>query len=139
MEEFKLYESEYRFMDLIWQAEPVRSTELARLALERLEWKKSTCYTVLKKLEEKGFVKNENAVVTAIVGREQVQRYESEALIARNFGGSLPAFLNAFLKDRRLTRREAEEIHRMIEAALPETEEEGGDRGSKAEGKGGVR
>lgn len=59
-------------MDLIWDVEPVRSTELAKLALEKLEWKKSTCYTVLKKLEEKGFVKNENAVVTSLVDREQV-------------------------------------------------------------------
>ena len=119
VEELKLFESEFRFMDLIWENEPVRSTELARLALEKLEWKKSTCYTVLKKLEDKGFVKNENAVVVSLVPREAVQRYESEALIARNFGGSLPAFLNAFLKDRKLNRREAEEIHAMIERAVP--------------------
>lgn len=138
MDDFKLYESEYRFMELIWEVEPVKSTELAKLAFKKLEWKKSTCFTVLKKLEEKGFVKNENALVTAVVARELVQKYESEALIAKNFGGSLPAFLNAFLKDRRLTRREAEEIHRMIEAALPETEEESGDRGSITEGRGGV-
>lgn len=120
MNELKLFESEYRFMDLIWNTEPVKSTELAKLALEKLEWKKSTCYTVLKKLEEKGFVKNEHAVVTSLVAREQVQRYESETLITRNFGGSLPAFLNAFLKDRKLTRQEAEEIHRMIEKSIPE-------------------
>lgn len=128
MEELKLFESEYRFMDLIWTFEPVRSTELARLALEKLEWKKSTCYTVLKKLEEKGFVRNERAVVTSLVAREQVQRYESETLIERNFGGSLPAFLNAFLKDRKLSRREAEEIHRMIEEAIPEEGTRGGER-----------
>lgn len=131
MDELKLYESEYRFMDLIWDMEPVRSMDLARAARERLEWKKSTCYTVLKKLEEKGFVKNENAVVTAVVAREQVQKYESEALIAKNFGGSLPAFLNAFLKDRRLTKSEAEEIRRMIEEALPE---DGADRERNADG-----
>lgn len=127
MEELKLFESEYRFMDLIWSAEPVKSTELARLAFEKLEWKKSTCYTVLKKLEEKGFVKNEHAVVVSLVAREQVQRYESETLIERSFGGSLPAFLNAFLKDRKLSRHEAEELRRMIEAAIPE----------EADGKGG--
>lgn len=125
MEEWKLFESEYRFMDLIWESEPVRSVELARLAASRLEWKKSTCYTVLKKLEEKGFVKNENAMVTSLVAREQVQKYESEALIAKSFGGSLPAFLNAFLKDRKLTKKEAEELHRMIEEALPEKSGEG--------------
>lgn len=103
MTDLKLYESEYRFMDLIWEAEPVRSTELAKMARERLEWKKSTCYTVLKKLEAKGFVKNEDATVTSLIGREQVQRAESSQLIERSFGGSLPAFLNAFLSGRRLT------------------------------------
>lgn len=123
MEEFKLYESEYRFMDLIWEMEPVKSTELAKLAYDRLKWRKSTCYTVLKKLLEKGFVKNENAVVTAAVVREQVQKYESENLIEKSFGGSLPAFLNAFLKDRKLSREEADAIHQMIEEAIPDSKE----------------
>lgn len=125
MEELKLYESEYRFMDLIWEAEPVKSTELAKLALERLGWKKSTCFTVLKKLETRGFVQNEKAVVTARVAREQVQRYECEALLEKNFGGSLPAFLTAFLKDRKLSEQEAEEIRIMIEAAADGKREEG--------------
>ena len=119
MTELKLYESEYRFMDLIWEAEPVRSTELAKMARERLEWKKSTCYTVLKKLEAKGFVKNEDATVTSLIGREQVQRAESSQLIERSFGGSLPAFLNAFLSGRGLTAEEARELHRLIEEAVP--------------------
>lgn len=121
MTDLKLYESEYRFMDLIWEAEaePVRSTELAKMARERLEWKKSTCYTVLKKLEAKGFVKNEDATVTSLIGREQVQRAESSQLIERSFGGSLPAFLNAFLSGRRLTAEEARELHRLIEEAVP--------------------
>ena len=133
--EYRLYESEYRFMDLIWRSEPVRSIELARLAHGELDWKKSTCYTVLKKLEAKGFVRNEHAIVTASVAREQVQKYESEALIDRSFGGSLPAFLNAFLKDRRLTQKEAEEIRAMIEKAFPDaavpaaTETDGGREG----------
>lgn len=119
MTELRLYESEYRFMDLIWEAEPVRSTELAKMARERLEWKKSTCYTVLKKLEAKGFVKNEDATVTSLIGREQVQRAESSQLIERSFGGSLPAFLNAFLSGRGLTAEEARELHRLIEEAVP--------------------
>ena len=110
MTDLKLYESEYRFMDLIWEAEPVRSTELAKMARERLEWKKSTCYTVLK---------NEDATVTSLIGREQVQRAESSQLIERSFGGSLPAFLNAFLSGRRLTAEEARELHRLIEEAVP--------------------
>lgn len=119
MTDLKLYESEYRFMDLIWEAEPVRSTELAKMARERLEWKKSTCYTVLKKLDAKGFVKNEDATVTSLIGREQVQRAESSQLIERSFGGSLPAFLNAFLSGRGLTAEEARELHRLIEEAVP--------------------
>ena len=118
MDELKLYESEYRFMEIIWEAQPVRSTELARLAAYQLGWKKSTSYTVLKKLSGRGFVKNEGAVVTALVQREEVQRYESESLVDKSFGGSLPAFLTAFLRDRRLTREEAEEIRRMIEEAV---------------------
>lgn len=119
MTDLKLYESEYRFMDLIWEAEPVRPTELAKMARDRLEWKKSTCYTVLKKLEAKGFVKNEDATVTSLIGREQVQRAESSQLIERSFGGSLPAFLNAFLTGRRLTAEEARELQRLIEEAVP--------------------
>ena len=119
MTDLKLYESEYRFMDLIWEAEPVRSTELAKMARERLEWKKSTCYTVLKKLEAKGFVKNEDATVTSLIGREQVQRAESSQLIERSFGGSRPAVLTAFLSGRGLTAEEARELHRLIEEAVP--------------------
>lgn len=117
MEELKLYESEYRFMNLIWELEPVSSTELSKQALKVLGWKKSTCFTVLKKLTERGFIRNEEAVVTALVEKEQVLRYESEALLNRTFDGSLPAFLTAFLKDRRLTVEEAEELKRMIEEA----------------------
>ena len=118
MEELKLHESEYRFMELIWEAQPVRSMDMARLAAYELGWKKSTSYTVLKKLAVRGFVKNEEAVVTALVQREEVQRFESETLVDRSFGGSLPAFLTAFLKDRKLTRRDVDEIQKMIEEAV---------------------
>lgn len=134
MKAFKLYESEYRLMDLIWRKEPLKSTELVRQAFEELGWKKSTCYTVLKKLETKGFVQNEKAVVTSLVVREQVQRYESETLLARNFGGSLPAFFNAFLTGRKLTRQEAEEIYRLIENAVAENEKESGRKDGRPEG-----
>lgn len=122
MEEYKLFESEYRFMDIVWDHEPVNSTELARLCFAELGWKKSTCYTVLKKLAERGFIKNEQATVTALVAREEVQKYESEAVVKKNFNGSLPAFLTAFLKDRNLTQEEAEEIQKMIkEAVVPKS------------------
>lgn len=118
MGEKKLYESEYRFMNIVWEREPLKSTELARLCGERLGWKKSTCYTVLKKLADRGFVENENAVVRALVTREEVQRYESGNVVDKNFDGSLPAFVTAFLKDRKLTKKEAEELKEMIEKAV---------------------
>lgn len=118
MEEKKLFDSEFRFMNLVWEHEPVKSTELAKLCAQALGWKKSTCYTVLKKLSERGFVRNEQAVVTALVPREEVQKQESEAVVDKNFDGSLPAFLTAFLTDRKLTGKEADEIRKMIEKAV---------------------
>ena len=123
MEECKLFESEYRFMDLVWDMEPVKSTELAKACYTELGWKKSTCYTVLKKLSDRGFIKNEQAVVTSLIGREEVQKYESEPVVRKNFNGSLPAFLTAFLKDRELSREEAEEIRKMIEEAVVSTKD----------------
>lgn len=118
MEERKLFDGEYRFMELVWEHEPVRSMELARLCLEMLGWKKSTCFTVLKKLSQRGFVRNDQAVVTAVVKRDEIQRQESRAVVDKSFGGSLPAFVTAFLADRRLTKEEAEEIRAMIEKAV---------------------
>ena len=118
MDDLKLCDSDYRFMSVVWESEPVGSGQLVRLCQDRLGWKKSTSYTVLKKLAGRGFVKNEEAVVTALVQREEVQRFESETLVDRSFGGSLPAFLTAFLKDRKLTHREADEIQKMIEEAV---------------------
>lgn len=117
MDNFKLYDGEYRFMELIWRMQPVNSTHLVKTAFLELGWKKSTCYTVLKKLKERGFVKNEQAVVTALVLREDVQKFESEAVVKKSFGGSLPAFLSAFLTGKKLSLEEAEEIRRMIEEA----------------------
>ncbi len=117
MEELKLFDAEYRLMDIIWGMEPVNSTELSRVCGERLGWKKPTAYTMIRKLCERGLVKNENATVTALVKREAVRRYESEAVVERAFDGSLPAFVAAFLKDKRLTKAEALELRRMIEEA----------------------
>jgi len=117
MEGLKLYDAEYRFASIIWQLEPINSTELVKVCREQLGWKKSTTYTMLKRLCERGVLQNENANVTALVKREQVQKYESEALLNRTFDGSLPAFLAAFLKDRRLSADEANELRRMIEEA----------------------
>lgn len=116
METPKIFESEYRFCEILWEHEPVKSSELVRLCAEKLEWKKSTTYTVIKRLTERGIVKTEDAVVTSLVSREEVQHAESRAFVARNFGGSLPRFLAAFAGGGTLTQEEAEELHRMIDA-----------------------
>ena len=117
MEPYKLFDAEYNFVSLIWDNEPVNSTELVRLCLEKLGWKKSTTYTVLRKLCERGILQNQNAVVTALIKREEAQKYESEALIEKAFDGSLPQFLTAFLGEKKITKKEAEELKRIIEEA----------------------
>ena len=115
MQDLKLCESEYRFMQIVWEAAPLTSGQLAALCLEKLGWKKSTTYTVLKKLCGRGFVQNQMAVVTPLVKREDVQSYQSEVLVERTFSGSLPAFIAAFVRGRKLDEEEAEEIKRMID------------------------
>lgn len=114
METPKIFESELRFCEILWEHQPVRSSELAHLCAEKLGWKKSTTYTVIKRLTERGVVQTEDAVVTALVSRDQVQRTESRAFVERNFSGSLPGFLNAFVGGRGLSAEEADELRRMI-------------------------
>ena len=115
MDDLKLCDSDYRFMSVVWESEPVGSGQLVRLCQDRLGWKKSTTYTVLKKLCDRGFLKNEGSVVSALVPREQVEVFESGYVVDRSFGGSLPAFVAAFLKGNKLSREEAEELRRMID------------------------
>ena len=104
MDDLKLFDGEYKFACLVWDHEPLGSGELVKLSAEKLGWKKSTTYTVLKKLCRKGILRNENAVVTALVKREAVQKYESQAVIEK-----------AFLSDRKLSQQEAAEILALIE------------------------
>lgn len=118
MEKYKLFDAEYKFISIIWDNEPVNSTELVRLCADKLGWKKSTTYTVLKKLSERGILQNNDAVVTALAKREDVQKYESNAVVEKSFDGSLPKFLTAFLNDRKITEQEAEELKRIIEEAV---------------------
>ena len=113
----KIFDSELRLCEILWEHQPVKSSELARLCAERLGWKKSTTYTVIKRL------KTENAVVTALVSRDEVQCAESRAFVERNFSGSLPGFLTAFVGGRGLSAEEAEELRRMI-AAFEEKRDE---------------
>ena len=115
METPKIFESEYRFCLILWERQPVTSRELVRLCKERLDWKPTTTYTVLKRLAERGVLKNESSVVTALVSKEQVQAAEIDELVEKKFEGSLPAFIAAFAGRRRLTPGEIDEVQRMID------------------------
>ncbi|HHV18880.1 MAG TPA: BlaI/MecI/CopY family transcriptional regulator [Thermoanaerobacterales bacterium] len=117
MDDLKLFDAEYKFMDIIWELEPINSTELTKVCRKKLGWKKSTTYTMIRKLSERSILKNENATVTALVKREEVQKYESEVLLEDKFDGSLPIFLATFLQDKKLSKAEAKEIQKMIEEA----------------------
>lgn len=115
MNDYKLHDAEFRLMDLVWALEPVNSTQLARLCLEQYGWKKPTTFNLIRKLAGRSFLSSENATVTALVKREQVRQYESGAVVERTFGGSLPAFVSAFLKGRGISQEEAEELKRLID------------------------
>ncbi|MBP1565347.1 MAG: BlaI/MecI/CopY family transcriptional regulator [Oscillospiraceae bacterium] len=117
MDNYKLFDAEYRLMSIVWENEPINSTQLSKLCLNELGWKKSTVYNMVKKLSERNFLKNENAIVTSLVNQEKVKKYESEVIVENKFNGSLPAFIAAFLSDKKITEKEAEEIRRMIDNA----------------------
>jgi len=111
----KIFESEYRFCLILWEHEPIRSTELAKLCKEKLGWSKTTTYTVIKRLSERGVVKNEKTIVTSLVSKEEAQLSELEELMDKRFEGSLPAFIAAFGRRQELSDAEIEEIRRIIE------------------------
>ena len=115
MDDYKLFDAEYRLMDLVWSEEPVNSTALSRMCLERFGWKKPTTYNLIRKLCQRGFLQNEDATVTALVPRQQVEQYESEAVVEKSFGGSLPAFVAAFTRSHKLSRAEVDEVQAMID------------------------
>ena len=111
----KVFESEYRFCLILWRNEPINSTKLAKLCKEELGWSRTTTYTVIKRLSDRGVVKNENATVTALVSKEEVQLSQMEEMMEKTFEGSLPAFLAAFARRQALSQEEEEEIRRLIE------------------------
>ncbi len=111
----KIFESEYRFCLILWENEPISSRALSELCKEKLGWSKTTTYTVIKRLSDRGVVKNENAVVTSLVSKDEAQRAEIDELVEKKFEGSLPAFIAAFAKRQKLSREEIEEIERIIE------------------------
>ena len=111
----KIFESEYRFCLILWEHEPIKSMELAKLCREKLEWSKTTTYTVIKRLCDRGVIRSENAVVTSIVSREEAQLSELEELVEKKFEGSLPAFIAAFGKRQALSDEQIRQIRRIIE------------------------
>ena len=117
MEKHKFFDAEYRFIKLIWDHEPVKSTELVKLCAEAFGWKKSTTFTMIKRLSERSMIKSENAIVSSLVKLHQVQEYESNAVMEKMFGGSLPSFITAFLNDKKLDQEESDRIIKMIQEA----------------------
>ena len=120
----KVFESEYRFCLILWEYEPVKSSELVALCRDQLGWKPTTTYTVIKRLSERGVLKNENTVVTSLVTKDQVQAAEIDELMEKKFGGSLPAFVAAFARNRRLTADEIDEVQQMIDRFRKEMDHE---------------
>lgn len=116
-DKFKLFDAEYKFISIIWEHEPVNSTELSKICLDKLGWKKSTTYNMIRKLSQRNLLKNENATVTALVKKEQIQKYESEVFIKKTFDNSLPTFVATFLQDKKLSHAEALKLKKMIEEA----------------------
>ena len=111
----KVYDSEYRFCQILWEQEPVKSRELVRLCQEQLGWKATTTYTVIKRLSQRGVLKNEDTIVTSLVSREDVQAAELEELVDKTFDGSLPAFVAAFTRHQKITEKETDAAHEMLD------------------------
>ena len=115
METPKVFESEYRFCLILWENEPIKSGELVNLCREQLGWKPTTTYTVIKRLSERGVLKNENSVVSALVTKDEVQAAEINEMVEKTFEGSLPAFIAAFTKHQKMTDKELDAVQAMID------------------------
>lgn len=130
MQENKLGYMEGRFAELIWEHAPIRTGELAKLCLEQFDWKRTTTYTMLKRLCQRGLFTNENGTVQALLTKEEFYGKQSEQFVEETFGGSLPAFIAAFTKSRSLSDQEVEEIQRLINESR-EHNEAGNQQGGK--------
>ncbi len=111
----KIFESEYRFCLILWDCEPIASGELSKLCAEKLGWSKTTTYTVIKRLCDRGVIKNENTIVSSVVSKEEAQRAEIDELVEKRFEGSLPSFIAAFSKSKKLTEKDIVEIKKLID------------------------
>ncbi len=115
METPKVFESEYRFCLILWEHEPIKSSELVSLCREQLGWKPTTTYTVIKRLSERGVLKNENTIVSSLVTKDEVQAAEINEMVEKTFEGSLPAFVAAFTKHQKLSEEEIDAVQAMID------------------------
>lgn len=114
METPKIFESEYRFCLILWENEPIKSSELVNLCRDKLGWKPTTTYTVIKRLAERGVLKNENTVVSSLVTKDEIQGAQIDELVEKTFEGSLPAFIAAFAKRKTVSKEELDSIQEMI-------------------------
>ncbi len=115
METPKIFESEYRFCLILWEHEPVTASEMVKLCQEQLGWKRTTTYTVIKRLSERGVLKSEDGMVTSLVSKDEAQASEIDELVEKKFEGSLPAFVAAFTKHQNISEEELDEVQRMID------------------------
>ena len=111
----KIFNSEYRFCLILWENEPINSTKLAQLCKEQLNWSRPTTYTVIRRLAERGVLKNENATVTSLVSKEQVQQAEMAEMMDRTFEGSVPAFISAFANSAQLSKEDIAQLEALIQ------------------------
>lgn len=112
----KIFESEYRFCLILWDNEPIGSGKLVQLAKEGLGWSKATTYTVIRRLSERGVLKNENTIVSSLISKEEAQKSRLEEMVEETFEGSIPAFIAAFAKSKKLTRQEAQQLKALIDS-----------------------
>ena len=112
---YQMTETEYKFAELIWEEEPIGSGELVKQCAEKFGWKKSTTYTFIKKLCENGIFKNENAIVSSVLNKEEYHRAQGEAFVEKAYGGSLPKMIAAFIQSKKLSAAQIAEIEAMIE------------------------
>lgn len=111
----KIHEGEYRFCMIMWEHQPIKAVDLAKLCQEKLAWKRTTTYTIIKRLGERGVLKLENGIVTALISKEEAEAAEIETFVESKFGGSLPAFVAAFTKHQDMSEKDLDEVQRMID------------------------
>ena len=112
----KLFEGEYKLMEVLWEHAPVNSTKLVALCKDQLGWSKATTYTVIRRLSERGIIQNENTIVSSLISKEEAQSSRLEEMVEETFEGSMPAFIAAFSKSRKLTKKEVDQLQALIDS-----------------------